>query len=283
MLRHVRTVLAAAFQGQKYFDVGDGLSLITCRRGKGDYTLGISNNSLQELPMRIVSNVGPIKSVEELPLDQSEKQAVGYLPGGSEKAPIGVSGKDTIAGADIRIFRVRVEETGVEELSQAVPPPNPTGRFLPLRGMRGVKEEILSRPTFFQHFDGVSVDWKYLADREASTLLEEAAWLRLQKVRVLVDLTSGINLFPDLRLVNNIESEYRRSMESIRNVVAKMPAIGAHDLLLSLHKTVENNISLPDQWKGFEDSVREICRDTESGQITVYLRFASGNKLPDST
>lgn len=280
MLRHVRTVLAAAFQGQKYFDVGDGLSLITCRRGKGDYTLGISNNSLRELPMRIVSNVGPIKSVEELPLDQSEKQAVGYLPGGFEKAPIGVSGKDTIAGADIRIFRVRVEETGVEELPHAVPPPNPKSRFLPLRGMRRIQDEILSRPTFFQHFDGVSVDWKYLADREPGTLQKEAGWLGLQKVRVLVDLTSGINLFPDLRLVNNIESEYRRSMESIRNVVAKMPAIGAHDLLLSLHKPVENNITLADQWKGFEDSVREICRDAESSQITVYLRFASGNKLP---
>jgi len=73
ILRHVRAVLASAFQRQKYFDVGDGLALITCRRGKGDYTLGISNNSLRELPTRIVSNIGAIKSVEELPLDQSEK------------------------------------------------------------------------------------------------------------------------------------------------------------------------------------------------------------------
>jgi hypothetical protein len=273
-------VLASAFQRQKYFDVGDGLALITCRRGKGDYTLGISNNSLRELPTRIVSNIGAIKSVEELPLDQSEKQAVGYLPEGFEKAAIGVSGKNTIAGGDIRIFRVRVEETGVEETSQTVPPPNPTGRFLPLWGMRKIEDEILSRPTFFQHFDGVSVDWKYLADREASTLLKEAGWLALQKVRVLVDLTSGINLFPDLRLVNNIEPEYRRSMESIRNVTTKMQALGAHDLLLSLHKPVENNITLPDTWKEFEASLREICRDAESRHITVYLRFASGNKLP---
>jgi len=185
-------------------------------------------------------------------LTNRKKQAVGYLPEGFEKAAIGVSGKNTIAGGDIRIFRVRVEETGVEETSQTVPPPNPTGRFLPLRGMRKIEDEISSRPTFFQHFDGVSVDWKYLADREASTLLKEAGWLALQKVRVLVDLTSGINLFPDLRLVNNIEPEYRRSMESIRNVTTKMQALGAHDLLLSLHKPVENNITLPDTWKEFE-------------------------------
>jgi len=146
--------------------------------------------------------------------------------------------------------------------------------------MTGIKEEILSRPTFFQHFDGVSVDWRYLADRESSALQKEAGWLGLQKVRVLVDLTSGINLFPDLRLVNNIEPEYRRSMEAIRNVATKMQAIGAHDLLLSLHKPVENNITLPETWKEFETSVREICRDAESRQITVYLRLAPANKLP---
>jgi hypothetical protein len=146
--------------------------------------------------------------------------------------------------------------------------------------MQKIEDEILSRPTFFQHFDGVAVDWKYLADRETSVLQKEAVWLGLQKVRVLVDLTSGINLFPDLRLVNNIEPQYRASMETIRDVSTKMQAIGAHDLLLSLHKPVENNITLPDTWKAFEDSVRQICRDAASRQITVYLRFGSGNKLP---
>jgi hypothetical protein len=280
MLRHVRSVLASAFQEQKYFDAGDGLSLITCRRGNGDYTLGISNNSLRPLPMRISSRIGPIRSVEELPLDQSEKQAVGYLPEGFETAPIGVSGAHTIAGGDIRIFRVRVEETGVEELPHVVPPPNPRGRFLPLRGMKRIEDEILSRPTFFQHFDGVSVDWKYLADRETGVLQKEAGWLGLQKVRVLVDMTSGINLFPDLRLVNNVEPEFRRGMELIRNVMAKMQAMGSHDLLISLHKPVENNITLPDTWKAFDDSVREICRDAATRGIGVYLRYSEGNKLP---
>jgi len=280
MLRHVRTTLAPAFEEQKYFDVGDGLSVITCRRGKGDYTIGISNNSLRQLPIHIVSHVGSLQSVEELPLDQSEKHAVGYLPEGFENAPIGVSGKDSIAGGDIRIFRVRVQETGVDEVPHTIPPPNPTNRFLPLRGMQKIENEILSRPTFFQHFDGVAVDWKYLADRETSVLQKEAVWLGLQKARVLVDLTSGINLFPDLRLVNNIAPEYQSSMDTIRGVLAKMQSIGAHDLLLSLHKPVENNITLPDTWRAFEDSVREICRDATSRQINVYLRFGSGNKLP---
>jgi len=274
ILRHVRDILDQAFQSQKLFDAGDGLSLIVCRRGTGDYTLGIANNSLGELPFRVVSHVGAIQAVDELPLDQSEKQAAGYLPEGFENAKTGMSGKDTIAGADIRIFRVRVQESGVEEIAHSAPPPNPTNRFLPLRGMNPIKDEILLRPTFFQHFDGVAVDWKYVANREQSALKQEAGWIGLQKVRIVVDLTSGVNLFPDLRLVNNIGPEYERSMASIREAVEKMGILGAHDLIVPLQRFVENNISQQATWNGFDTSMREICREAEARHITVHLRLA---------
>jgi hypothetical protein len=274
ILRHVRDILAQAFQSQKLFDAGDGLSWIVCRRGTGDYTLGIANNSLGELPFRIVSHVGSIQTIDELPLDQSEKQAVGYLPEGFENAKIGVSGKDTIAGADIRVFRVRVQESGVEEIAHSSPPPNPTNRFLPLRGMTPIKDEILLRPTFFQHFDGVAVDWKYVAGRDPAALKQEADWIGLQKVRILVDLTSGVNLFPDLRLVNNIGPDYQRSMASIHDVVEKMGILGAHDLIIPLQRFVENNISQQATWDAFDTSMREICREAETRHITVHLRLA---------
>jgi hypothetical protein len=274
ILRHVHDILDQAFQSQKLFDAGDGLSLIVCRRGTGDYTLGIANNSLEELPLRIVSHVGAIQAIDEMPLDQSEKQAVGYLPEGFENAKIGVSGKDTIAGADIRIFRVRVQESGVEEIAHVTPPQNPTNRFLPLRGMNPIKDEILLRPTFFQHFDGVAVDWKYVASRDPSALKQEAAWIGLQKVRIVVDLTSGVNLFPDLRLVNNIEPDYARSMASIREVIEKMGILGAHDLIVPLQRFVENNISQQATWNGFDATMREICREADARHITVHLRLA---------
>jgi hypothetical protein len=281
ILHHVQNILDQAFKSQKMFDVGEGLSLIVCRRGTGDYTLGISNNSLGELPFRIVSHVGSIQAIEELPLDQSEKQAVGYLPEGYENAKIGVSGKNTIAGADIRIFRVRVQESGVAEIAHSTPPQNPTNRFLPLRTMNPIKDEILLRPTFFQHFDGVAVDWKYVANRDPSTLKQEAVWIGLQKVRVLVDLTSGVNLFPDLRLVNNIEPDYARSMASIHDVMEKMEILGAHDLIVPLQRFVENNYSQQAAWDSFDTSMLEICREAESRHITVYLRMAPSRAPKD--
>ena len=274
MLHHVRQILDQTFQRQKLFEAGAGLSLIVCRRGTGDYTLGIANNSLAELPFQIVSHVGSIQAIEELPLDQSEKRAVGYLPEGFENAKIGRGGKDTIAGADIRIFRVHVRESGVAEIAHTPPPPNPTNRFLPLRGMNPIKDEILLRPTFFQHFDGVAVDWKYVASRDPAALQQEAAWIGLQKLRLVVDLTSGVNLFPDLRLVNNIAPDYARSMASIHEVVEKMGILGAHDLIIPLQRFVENNISQAATWDGFDATLREICREAGARQITVHLRLA---------
>jgi hypothetical protein len=281
ILHHVQDILDQAFKSQKMFDVGEGLSLIVCRRGTGDYTLGISNNSLGELPFHIVSHVGSIQSIEELPLDQSEKQAVGYLPEGFENTKIGVSGKNTIAGADMRIFRVRVQESGVTEIAHSTPPQNPTNRFLPLRAMNPIKDEILLRPTFFQHYDGVAVDWKYVANRDPSTLKQEAVWIGLQKVRVLVDLTSGVNLFPDLRLTNNIEPDYVRSMASIHDVMEKMEILGAHDLIVPLQRFVENNFSQQAAWDSFDTSMREICREAGSRNITIYLRMAPSRAPKD--
>jgi hypothetical protein len=273
--------LDQAFQSQKLFDTGDGLSLIVCRRGTGDYTLGVSNNSLIELPLRIVSKVGPIQTIDEIPLDQSEKKAIGYLPEGFENANIGTSGKNTIAGGDIRIFRVRVKEEGVEEITHITPPANPQNRFLPLRGTVKIQDEILTRPTFFQHYDGVTVDWKYLADHEKSTLKQEAGWLGLQKVRILVDMTSGINLFPDLRIVNNIEPEYKQSVARILDVVAKMEILGAHDLIIPLQRYVENNISREATWKSYDTTMAKICHEAESSNIMVYLRMTP-NRPPSN-
>ena len=51
------------------------------------------------------------------------------------------------------------------------PVSNPVNRGLPLRNIISVKREILLRPTFFQHFDRITVDWKYLSDKEKSALI----------------------------------------------------------------------------------------------------------------
>jgi hypothetical protein len=280
MLEQVKVFVEEAFESQKFFDAGKGLGLITCRKKAGEYTIGVSNNSWDELPLNIVSNIGKILNINEIQLDQSEKKAVGYMPERMEGKNVGKSGKNTIAGGDIRIFHISVQEETVQEIPHEKPRSNPRNRLLPLRETVSIQTEILSRPTFFQHFDGLAVDWKYLSRREKKSLQEESIWLKLQKPQIWVDLTSGINLFPDLRLVNNIDYEYQRSMATINDVIEKMGIIGSKNLIISLHTTVENNITLADTWSEIERSIGKICINAEKQGITVYFRLSDGNTLP---
>ncbi len=274
LLEESRAILDSEFRAQTLFEAGDGLSVIVCRRAPRDYTIGIANNSLRARPFAIHSRIGRIASVRELPLDQSEKGAAGHLPEGFETAVIGVSDAQNIAGGDIRIFRVTLSEENVTETKHVVPQPRPRNRVLTVRGSRPIKEEILARPTFFQHYDGILVDWKYLHDRTVDALTRESRWIRLQSLRVMVDLSSGINLYPDLRLVDNIRSEYEASLAVIEDVLSKMKTLGAKDLILALDRVPENNITSKATWESWEATLRRIATDAHAQGVTVHLRVA---------
>jgi len=271
LLKHVRYILDKVFHSQMLFEVGEGLSLIVCRKEPGKYTLGICNNSLRERPFKIISHCGQNKSIRELPINQSEKEEIGYLPEGFENADVGISRDETIAGGDVRIFAVDVYEECVEEIAHVSPEPRPKGRILPLRNLCSIKHEILARPTFFEHFDGIVVDWRYLRNSEKDALKREAEWVKRQSLQVFVDLTSGINLYPDLRLVNNIKEDYLDSMSAIRDVFVKMEILGAHGLIISLHRFPENNFTVKQSWDSFESTLCELCKDADARRITVYL------------
>ncbi|MQY80064.1 MAG: hypothetical protein GH151_12870 [Bacteroidetes bacterium] len=210
LLNHVHAALDKICSQVKIFEVGEGLSLITCRKQKGTYTLGVCNNTWTEKPLYVKSTAGRIRKIEELKLDCREQQAIGYLPKNMENNT-GKNSKKTIAGGDVRIFRVFLEEESIEEIPFVVPEPNPSGRGLVLRNIASIKDEILLRPEFFQHFDRVVVDWRYFYQKEKNAIREEAGWMIRQGLKITGDFSSGINLFPDLRLVKNDTAEYDNS------------------------------------------------------------------------
>jgi hypothetical protein len=175
----------------------------------------------------------------------------------------------------VRIFSMRVREEGVVDIPHATPPSRPRNRALPLRGQRMLKEQILARSTFFEHFDGAIVDWRYMYARDMAAVEREAGWLQRQGVRLWVDFTSGINLYPDLRLVNNDEGPFNASMAAIEDVLAKMNVWGARDAILCLHRVPENNISREDTWASFELTLRTVCEQAAARGIAVYLRAST--------
>ena len=267
-------LLDQALRTQVMFEAGRDLHVIACRKSRGIYTVGVLNNTLRPLPLRIVSRCGPIQSIRELPLDISERGAPGHLPPGVDTAMIGANGPQTIAGHDVRIFEVRLEREVAEEIPHVVPPKRPRGRILPLRKICSLKEEILARPTFFDHFDGVLVDWRYLHDRRIESVREEAAWLGRQGLRVIVDLTSGVNSYPDLRLTNNLAADYAASMSAVDDVLAKMTALDARELVLSSYRQPESNLTEAQTAAAIETTIGEILspgRPAARDRLSAHL------------
>ena len=269
-----RLALEQILRAQQIFTVhGDGLSMITCRKRAGEYTIGIANNTWREQAFRLESLCGPIESVHELPLDPSEAGAVGQTPEGVEASNLGNNTPNTVAGGDCRIFAVKVRESGIEEIPHRPPPPRPRGRILTLRHATSIKEEILARPTFFEHFDGVCVDWAYLREREKAAV--ESGWLKRQGARIVVDLSSGVDLFPTLRLVDNLPADYAASTNAINDVLAKMEILRARDLILTLHREPENNFTADQTRASFTATLKALAAEAAKRGVTLHLRVGS--------
>ena len=282
LLQHASRALADALTRQQLFAVGDELGFITCRRSAGDYVLGIYNNGTTALPWRIASHCGTIRAVRELDLDQREKGAVGYWPKGHAGGTAGTSDGDTIAGGDIRLFSVTVAEQELACLPAPRPPARPHHRILALRTANNLQEEILKRPTFFEHFDGVKLEWTYLRDRDSRRLRYEQGWLSRQQVRVVVDFSQGLNLFPGLTLLSSYPPHFEASVAEIDAVLAKMRLCGARDAIISLHRKPENHWTDERTHAEFVTRIGELCRRAADHGVTVHLQTDHGDRVPNT-
>ena len=205
-----------------------------------EYFVLVSNPELKEQPLKWGSYDRDMELIQEIPLDQSEKGAVGYLPDGYEDADIGKSTSTTIAGGDTRLFRVRVKQTegqsDIKYMPKVSPKPRPKGIGLHLRHLEhSIRYEILKRPTFFQHYDSVVVDYSYLISKDNDFLVDDGRWLSQQSVIVYVDASPSINLFPTLRFVTDDPATYNKTVASLTSLMYKINILGSHDLIISLH------------------------------------------------
>jgi hypothetical protein len=272
LLAHVRRVLDAAFRSQRLFSVGEGLGYVTCRKGPGDYTVGVFNNGLASQPFRIVSHCGSIRNVTELTLGRDLRSAAGYWPHEFPNPDAGRSDPGHIAGGDLRLFSVQVDEAGVRVLPEGKAPARPVGCRLALRDIADLREEITRRPTFFEHFEGVKIDWTYLLERDGGQVRRDRSWLEHQQVRVVVDFTSGLNHFPGLTLLDLRPESYAETVAFSEDVFGKMHAIGSTEAVMATHMPPEFGATPEQVEASFLRGLRDWCRRAKARGITLYLQ-----------
>lgn len=195
----------------------------------------VTNPELREQPLDLITKDGKVGSIQEIVLDNSEKGHVGYLPDGYENTDTGKSTTTTIAGGDTRLFAVKAN-LPITKLDKIQPKSRPRKISLHLRHIElSIRREILTRPTFFEHYDSVVIDYSYLITKDVEFLNTERVWLRTQGVKVYVDASPSINLFPGLRLTNDAPDWYNDTITAITVLLSKMNALGCQNLVISLH------------------------------------------------
>jgi hypothetical protein len=279
LLDHAQTLLDALFTNATLFTSSANLSLVPTYTSKDQFYLLVSNPELREQPLKLLSPQGTITGLKEIPLDQSEKGAEGYLPDGFEGADIGHSTNTTIAGGDTRLFAAILSSDSLHFLPKVQPKPRPIGVALHLRHIdRSIRYEVLLRPTFFQHYDSVVVDYSYLITKDDEFLKQESRWLKQQNVTVYVDASPSVNLFPNLRLVNNSAVAFNKSYQFLLALIRKVNTLGSSDLILSLHRVPENDITLIQTLASFNATLHLLL--THGSELGVRLHIQDALKDP---
>lgn len=278
LLEHARYILHATLSRATLFSSTANLTLTVSHISGRTFHVLVSNPELKEQPLKLVCTQAAISQIEEMPLDQSEKQQEGYLPDGYQHSSLGNSTATTIAGADTRLFSVSLSDSpSLHFLPKVQPKPAPTGVGLYLRKIRSsIRKEVLLMPTFFQHFSIVVVDSEYLTSRDEGFLLQEGAWLKSQGLAVIVDATASINAFPGLRLTKDAFNLHNTTMATFNSLLHKMAILGSYHLTLCLHVATSSKTQSESD---FNTSLHDITKLATQLNITVHMLDARKNPL----
>lgn len=82
---------------------------------------------------------------------------------------------------------------------------------------------------------------------------------------MIVDLSSGVDLFPTLRLIDNDAAKYAASMATVNALLATMESLGLQDLVLSWHRVPENNFSPEQTMAAFAATFAQLLASASKG------------------
>ena len=254
------------------------LSYIVNYMNNDDYLVLVTNPLMNQQPLKFNSPVGYITKITEHQLDQSEKNKTGYLPDGYQGTDLGKSTNTTIAGVDTRLFTITLQTNSVKVINKVTPKPPPNEIVLHLWQIRdSLMNEINCHPTFFQHFDSVIVDYSYVMSKDEEFLQKEAKWFNQQNLKVYIDASPAIDLFPNLRLVNNSVVDFNESFNDLQMLLQKAEIYTVTNLIISLHRIPENDITYSATLQGFNNTLHSLVQLANARNIKIHMQDSIKN------
>lgn len=204
LLNHVRVVLDDEYEKRKLFDFGPSkeLTSLVTRKSKNKYVVGLFNSTLKEQKYSLKYKFGAIKKVRKIKIihpdhnDVDVRKMNGFKPKYFDEANVGKSnhiymnnsGVYSLAGNDMCLYVVEVDqEDGLEILPEINKTRRGKNNYIKVSTFMSLKDTIMGWGAFFEYFDGVKLDARYLLDVDKEKMSTMASWLKNQKVKYLVD------------------------------------------------------------------------------------------------
>ena len=255
-----------------YFNMNNELTYIVNYKGDNKFWISIYNSTLKPLNIDLKSNCGKIIETKEIAIPSTEKNNIGYLPTGLSNAKIGNSSSNVLAGYDMKIIEIKIENGHLTERKLNYEEYTTHNIYLPLRNFANLKTEILKRPNLKNNFEGILVDSRFIKNIEAEECTKLNSFIKGENLKVIVDLSNEIDLYPNVRFINSVSEQYIKSQRQMMKLLYKSHEIGATDVIIRLHSWLEGNFTKEQQEKEFGIFLQFLCNIAKKLDITMHIR-----------
>lgn len=243
--------------------------------GKNEYTLYVANSLFHEERFDIVCHNGTVVNAEMLDISVDVNECEEYLPllreDGYTDAGDGV-GAYAVKPGDCQIWRVTTAGKPLNTCPKSLPITQEKPLFLKIDVCTSIKDFLLDHPTFSHNFKGVMVGAEYFDKLDKFAAEKESHYVKLQKVRVMVDFTGMINHFPDFSLIGNIPERAEDSINRITSILDKAQFYGTEAIIVTSQRNAENEYTHEQAKEGLKKSFEQIERICTERGITMYAQ-----------
>ena len=250
------------------------------KEGKNEYTLYVANSNFREEYFDIICRGGLIVKAKMLDISDSVNKCEEYLPllreEGGDTGNKNYPGKYMINPGDCQIWRVAAEDNLLDIYPESLPAEQKKQLFLKISPHTSVKDFLLEHPTFLHHFKGVMAEAEYFDKLDKGAAKKEAHYLKLQKIRLIVDFSGMINHFPDFSLLWNLPERTKESIRKIVEILDKARLCGAEAAVFTSHRQAENEYTPEQARDGLKKSFDQIEKICAERGMTMYVQNRSG-------
>lgn len=252
---------------------------VSVRKGGGELVCLVANNTAETHWFRFRDAACRMTACREVDIRDGVAGEPGYhpdalLPSVPETTPDGCPdpGCFAIAAGDVRLFVLGVLGMEGRVRSPRYPEPREEGLLLRLpASARSIQSYLLAHPTFQRHFSGFLADAGYFEAISPEEAAREAAYLRRQGIRIVVDAVRLCNHYPDYSLSGSVETRRLSTLDRLDRLFRMAAVYGCGDVVLALTQKAECNQAEREWLDSLEDSLQWLSGRAQAQGVRIHL------------